>query len=171
MTVHANSLEAYFSLNLSVSERYVLNMLAERGPSCQSELAAFEQNTDSFKEQIENSPAVQEAIRQGLPQDKIDSTRGAASSKFGQNLAGRLSDLEKSGMILSRDCKPDPHTGYLAKIYELNPNPKRIEKQKALTARQLLERINKLRDMMEMYKDEQLPARSIVAMLDKVISV
>lgn len=169
--VHSHSLEAYNSLNVSVSERYVLHMLAERGPSCQSELAAFQANTESFKEQIENTPAVQEAIKSGMQRDEIQAIRLAASSKYGQNLAGRLSDLEKSGMILSVGCKPDPYTGHSAKIYELNPHPQRVEKQKALTAKQLLERIAKLRNTMLMYGDQSISAKAVVNMLDKVVSV
>lgn len=145
--MNPNSLEAYANLDLTKSEREVVEYLARYGPTSQAEL---------IKACCENEP-------------KFIAMEDAQRVKAGQNLYARLHGLKKVGFALITGQTKDPWTGNTVDIYALNPNPVReVLGKKGPSLKKLLERIEDLEVKMEGLGTMAISAKGVAEMLRRM---
>lgn len=145
--MHANSLEAYASINLTKGERETVELLAKYGPASQAELiAACCEHEASFQ-------AMEDAQR----------------VKAGQNMYARLHGLKKDGYAIIVGTKADPWTGNTVDVYALNPAPAVVVvHKKGPTAKQLLERIEEIEARLSGLGSSPIGADTVIKMLRKL---
>lgn len=142
--MNQNSLAAYATVDLTKSEREVVELLAKYGPASQAELIAACCKHEARFQAMEDAQRV----------------------KAGQNLYARLHGLKKQGYAIVVGTKPDPWTGNTVDVYALNAEPPReAPSKKGLTLKTLQSRLDALEDRFSVLGNGAVAASTFVKML------